>query len=510
MNFLLVISLSLYSLTLQAQPRFTDITNSSGIELPEDILGDANNESLAWGDYDNDGDEDLYLTVNGSNQLFRNNNDGTFTDVTAIAGVGNNSWGVGTAFGDLDNDGDLDLYVVNFGTGADVLYRNNGADNSGNYSFTDVSGAAGLTAMGLDRSSRGMAMLDYDRDGLLDIYVNAIGADILYHNLGNLTFVDVAATVCTGTCIDANTGQGVGIVASDLDNNGWIDLYTGNRSFSPNLLFMNFDGVFTEMTAAAGLANETGLGMGVCALDYNNDLSMDLLWTSWPNTADDAFYQNMNTAMTSFNEVGIDSGVQNPNGWGISCNSGDIDNDGWMDFIITNGFSNTSAANILFHNNGDSTFTDIASSVFATAEQIDGRGVAFADFDNDGDVDVVITDGDSAGFSQTATRLLRNDSLNNNHWLIIKLIGTISNRSAIGARVEIRSNTTTIVQEVSGGAGRGSQNSLPLEFGLGQATVIEEISIRWPHGQTEVVSDISMDQHITIVEKELIFIGSFE
>jgi len=353
-------------------------------------------------------------------------------------------------------------------------------------------------------------MLDYDRDGLLDIYVNAIGADILYHNLGNLTFVDVAASVCTGTCIDANSGQGVGIVASDLDNSGWIDLYTGNRSFSQNLLFMNFNGVFTEMTAAAGLANETGLGMGVCALDYNNDLSMDLLWTSWPNTADDAFYQNMNTAMIGFSEIGVDSGVQNPNGWGISCNSGDIDNDGWMDFIITNGFSNTSAANVLFHNNGDNTFSDIASSLFASAEQIDGRGRAFADFDNDGDVDVVITDGDSAGFSQTATRLLRNDSINNNHWLVIKLIGTISNRSAIGARVEIRTNTTTIVQEVSGGAGRGSQNSLPLEFGLGQATVIEEISIRWPHGQREIFNNVSMDQRITIVEKELIFAGGFE
>ncbi|MBL4659622.1 MAG: CRTAC1 family protein [Alcanivoracaceae bacterium] len=156
------------------------------------------------------------------------------------------------------------------------------------------------------------------------------------------------------------------------------------------------------------------------------------------------------------------------------------------------------------------TFTDIASSVFVTAEQIDGRGIAFADFDNDGDVDVVITDGNSAGFSQTATRLLRNDSINNNHWLVIKLIGTISNRSAIGARVEIRTNTTTIVQEVSGGAGRGSQNSLPLEFGLGQATVIEEISIRWPHGQREIFNNISMDQRITIVEKELIFAGGFE
>ena len=198
---------------------FTDITTTAGIGLTNQLT-----ESVTWGDYDNDGDPDLYLTSQGANNLFRNDGGGAFTDVTATAGVGNGLFSVGTAFGDMDNDGDLDLYVVNFGSGPDAFYRNDGPTGPGGaYQFTDITVTAGTT---IERSSRGMTLVDYDHDGLLDIYVNAIGNDLLYHNQGNLQFEEVAAAVgITGV-----GGQGVGVVATDVNRDGKIDLFTGNRS----------------------------------------------------------------------------------------------------------------------------------------------------------------------------------------------------------------------------------------------------------------------------------------
>ena len=244
---------------------FTDVTATAGVGQPGVL-----NESLAWGDYDDDGDQDLYLTNNGANKLFRNDGNDVFTDVTDIAGVGNAGFSVGTAFGDLDNDGDLDLYVVNFGAGPDVLYRNDGPTGpDGQYVFTDATISAGAT---VERSSRGMALLDYDQDGLLDIYVNAIGGNILYHNLGALTFDEVGAALI----VDAND-TGVGVVCSDIDNNGWIDIFTGNRSSHLNRLYLNDQGVFTDATVAMGI-DQVGLGMGVHVFDYDNDLDLDLYW----------------------------------------------------------------------------------------------------------------------------------------------------------------------------------------------------------------------------------------
>ena len=228
---------------------FTDVTSAAGIGLA-DLL----TESVAWGDYDNDGDQDLYLTNDGPNRLFRNDGGDQFTDVTSEAGVGNAGFSVGSVFGDLDNDGDLDLYVVSFGMGPDALYRNDGPTGPGGvYRFTDVTVTAGVTDQG---SSRGIAMIDVDRDGLLDIYVNAIGPDLLYVNQGDLTFVDQADALGI-----VNTGQGVGVVATDIDADGWVDLFTGNRSSDPNRLFRNDHGVFVDVTATSGIT-EVGLGMG--------------------------------------------------------------------------------------------------------------------------------------------------------------------------------------------------------------------------------------------------------
>ena len=461
---------------------FTDIAAGQGIDVSAKLT-----ESLAWGDYDNDGDEDLYLTSNAANNLFRNDGDGLFTDVTSIAGVGDTGFSVGTAFGDLDNDGDLDLYVVTFTGGPDLLYRNDGpVGPGGDYVFTDVTATAMLTNTS---SSRGIALIDYDRDGLLDIFVNAIGLDIVYRNLGNLVFEDV-----TGLLGIDNGGQGVGVVATDLDRDGWVDLFTGNRSSDPNRAYLNRLAVMTDVTANG--IDEVGLGMGVLSFDYDNDLDFDLYWTSWPGTdpggpQPNALYENLDGS--HFSNVAAASGTLDPGGWGISCNAGDIDNDGWEDFFVTNGFNAGTTPNVLFRNAGDGSFTDVTVAIGGGA--FDGRGVAFADFDNDGDVDLCVTA--DAG---EPTRLWRNDTDSGHHWLTLKLEGTCSNRSAIGARIELETDLGSYAKEISGGAGRGSQNSLPVEFGLAHASAISAIRIFWPSGIVQTLSGVAMNQILPVVE----------
>ncbi|MCH8149449.1 MAG: CRTAC1 family protein [Planctomycetes bacterium] len=461
---------------------FEDITDTAGIALT-DVL----TESVCWGDYDNDGDPDLYLTnQNVANSLFKNEGGGVFTDVTSEAGVGNALWGVGCAFGDLDNDGDLDLYVVNFGMGTDVLYENDGdVGPGGAYVFTDITLSAETT---IETSTRGVAFLDFDGDGLLDIYVNASGEDILYRNLGNLRFRDDAAVVG----VVGNIGNGVGVVATDLDNDGWIDIFTGNRSFELNRLYMNDGGTFTDVTVAVGI-DRIGFGMGVLSLDYDNDLDFDLYWTSWPNEPN-ALYENVNGDATSFPNVAAASQTLDPLGWGISCNVGDVDNDGWEDFFVTNGFDPNSSANVLFRNNQDGTFADVTAALGGAA--FDGRGVAFADIDGDGDLDLCVTA--DAG---EPNKLWENVTNNGHHWVTFDLEGTISNRSAIGARIEVTTDLMTVVKEVSSGAGRGSFNDLPLEFGLGDATTIEQVVIRWPSRIVTTLDDVVMDQVRTVVEQ---------
>jgi len=461
---------------------FTELAADQELHITEKL-----NESSAWGDYDNDGDEDLYLTNNGANNLFRNDGGGVFTDVTTTTGVGDAGFSVGAAFGDLDNDGDLDLYVVTFGVGLDVLYRNNGpVGPGGEYTFVDFTALALVTET---TSSRGIALLDYDRDGLLDIYVNAIGQDILYRNLGDLQFANVAGLLGIN-----NPGQGVGVVASDLDRNGWIDLFAGNRSSEPNRVYLNELSALTDVTANG--IDQVGLGMGVLSFDYDNDLDFDLYWTSWPGTdpggpQPNALYENLDGS--HFTNVTAASETLDPDGWGISCNAGDIDNDGWEDFYVTNGFDPGTTANVLFSNDGDGTFSDVTSVVGGGA--FDGRGVAFADFDNDGDLDLCVTA--DAG---EPTQLWRNDSIGGNHWLTLKLEGACSNRSAIGARVEVTTDLGSYAKEVSGGAGRGSQNSLPVELGLGQASEISDIRIFWPSGIVQTLAGTAMDQILSVEE----------
>ena len=460
--------------------RFTNVAPALGLEQTSQLV-----ESVAWGDYDNDGDEDLYLTGPGPNTLHRNEGNGTFTDVSGPTGTAHPGFSVGTAFGDLDNDGDLDLYVVTFMAGPDVLYRNDGpVGPGGEFQFTDVAASAGITN---EDSSRGMAFVDYDRDGLLDIYVNSIGPNLLYHNLGTMQFADVASALG----VDADD-QGVGTVATDVDNNGWMDVFTGNRSNDLNRLYLNTSASFGDVTVPAGILS-TGLGMGVLSFDYDNDSDMDLYWTTWPgsgaNPTPNALYENVGTG---FIDRATASGTTDPLGWGISCNAGDIDNDGWQDFFITNGFDPGSTANVLFHNQRNGRFKEVVRPLRG-GTLFDGRGVAFADYDNDGDTDLFVTAGVGS-----ANRLWRNDSVSNNHWIQLRLRGTSGNLSAIGARARVTTGGTVQLQEVSGGAGRGSFNSLPLEFGLGAATAVDTIELRWTDGSVQVLQDVAVDQVLTI------------
>jgi hypothetical protein len=231
--------------------------------------------------------------------------------------------------------------------------------------------------------------------------------------------------------------------------------------------------------------------MGVAAFDIDNDLDIDLYWTSWPEVAN-ALYENRGEA--TFENVAAASVTDDPLGWGISVNAGDVDLDGLQDLFVTNGFDPASGPNVLFRNLGDGSFSDVTGVIGGGA--FDGRGVAFADFDNDGDLDLVVTA--DAGESN---RLWRNDSTTGHHWLGLRLTGTSSNRSAIGARVVVRTVDSSYVQEVSGGAGRGSQNSLPLVFGLGAATEVEELTVRWPSGTVRTLRKVPVDRYVDLTER---------
>jgi len=481
----IAVALLAFAGTAAAQPaaNFTDITDSAGVAFTDELT-----ESVCWGDYDNDGDPDVYLThQTGTNSLLRNEGGGQFSDVSASVGVGRVGWGVGCAFGDLDNDGDLDLYVVQFGgVSLDILLRNEGrVGPDGGFVFSDISEQAGITVA---RSSRGVTLLDYDRDGLLDIFVNAIGLDLVYHNLGGLRFEEVAAEVGV-----VSPGLGVGAVATDVNNDGWIDVFTGNRSFAPNLLFINQgDGQFVPLPTSSGI-DRVGLGMGVHSFDFDNDLDLDLYWTVWPGVAN-ALYENLGDGST-YQDIASSSGTEDRPGWGISNNTGDIDNDGWEDFFVTNGFSDTTGPNILFRNNADATFSNLQNALPGGLD-FDGRGAAFADVDNDGDVDLLVTA--DAGES---SRLWRNDTPTSNGWITLALTGRESNRSGIGARIEVETDLRATVKEVSGGAGRGSQNDLPVEFGLGEASEVKRVTIFWPSGIVQDLRDVGMNQRIDVVEQ---------
>ena len=505
--------------------------NVSGTDqsyIVEGMMGGA-----AFFDYDRDGDVDLYV-ANGSsfagfaagehpaNQLYRNDG-GRFADVTVVAGVGDTSWSMGCAAADYDNDGHTDLYVTNYGR--NTLYRNLGTGR-----FADVTTEADVGDMGW---GTGASFGDYDRDGDVDLYVanyvdfsldyespipclwknvkvycGPVGllpaADVFYRNNGDGTFSEW--TKQAG--LQGEKFYGMSALFGDYDNDGWPDLLVANDS-TPNLLFRNLqDGRFAEEALMAGVAY-SGEGvtqgcMGAAWGDYDNDGLFDLFVTNFADEYN-ALYRNEGGGF--FADVSFVAGIGAAPAELVSWGTGffDYDNDGDRDLFVANGHTYPQAdlprvnssykqANSLFENRGGRLVEVSAVAGPGFALRRVGRGTSFADYDGDGDIDLFVLN------LNGPPTLLRNDGDHDNHYLLVRTVGTESNRDGIGARVIISAGGQTQHAEVQSGGSYLSHNDLRLHFGLGQAERVDRLEVRWPSGAVQVLSDIAADQVLTVVE----------
>ena len=455
------------------------------------------------------------------NALYRNNGDGTFTDVAVAAGIADKGYGMGCAAGDYNNDGFPDLYVTNFG--ANVFFHNNGDGT-----FTDVTTQTGT---GDTRWGTSCAFVDYDNDSFLDLYVTnyvkyAIESDqvcmdkgvrvycdprlyegeldILYHNNGDGTFTDV--TESAG--FSGATGRGLAIAWGDYDDDGDMDVYIANDADQNFLYRNNGDGTFTDVSLTAGVGfSEDGdaeNGMGADFGDYDNDGYLDLVVTNFQDQTN-TLYHNEGGGL--FSDVSYASKIGTISlpylAWGVSfC---DYDNDGYQDLFIANGHLHENVQafnptgfyeqpNLLFCNNRDGTFDEVGtdSGSGMGLEKV-SRGFAHSDYDNDGDLDLLVTN------LKGAPDLLENRG-GQNTWLTLKLIGTHSNRDAIGARVKVTTGNLTQIREVRSGSSYLSQNDMRLHFGLGKYRQIDRIEIRWPSGLGEHLEGVKPNQNLTLVE----------
>jgi hypothetical protein len=531
-------------------------SNISGDATNKQFLLEEMGGGVALFDFDNDGWLDIFL-VNGTrldrtqrdpgptSYLFHNNGDGTFTDVTEKARLTRSGWGQGCCVGDYDNDGFNDLFVTYWGH--NVLYHNNGDG-----SFTDVSEPAGIAGSG-SRWGAGCCFLDYDRDGRLDLfvanYVNfdpsrapkpgqsayckyndipvpcgplgfAGGTNLLYRNRGDGTFADVSeesgivrprgpsAMVFVERNWQPTGSYGMGAAAADFDNDGWPDIYVACDS-APSLLYRNnHDRTFREIAVPAGCAfDENGValsGMGVGVGDFDADGWLDIVRTNFSEQVTTLYRNDGNGA---FDDSSIKAGLGiNRKYLGFGVGFLDFDNDGWKDLFLANGHVYSQIANrklhlayrepkVLYRNLGNGRFEDVSAKAGPgiRAENL-GRGCAFGDFDNDGDVDVVVNNLDGP------PSLLRNDGGNRNNWIMIKCLGTRSNRSAIGTRVKLKSSEHTQIDEVMSGSSYYSQNDFRLHFGLGRATKVDSVEIAWPSGLKESFQNLSAN-HLFVIEE---------
>jgi len=538
--------------------QFIDVAERAGLKVPnvwggvehKRIIIETKGSGIAFFDYDNDGWLDIYIT-NGNRldtkwpagaapttHLFKNNRDGTFTDVTEKSGIGRSGWQTGVCVGDYNNDGWDDLFCTFWGH--NILFHNNG-----NGTFTDVTEKSGL-AQAKGRWGTGCSFVDYDRDGHLDLFVcNFVRLDpdnppsigdasfcqwkgvptmcgprglpgdtnILYHNKGDGTFVDVSEKA---GILKPGPRYSITSVCCDFDNDGWPDIYVAVDSM-PSILYQNnHDGTFTDIAVMAGCAynadghEQAGMGLGVA--DYDCDGWFDIFKT---NFADDTSNLYHNNGDGTFTDLSFNSGVGINNtyvGWG--CGFIDYDNDGWSDIVQINGhvypeidkynFGETfKNPRLVYKNLGNGNFKDVSAEMGpGITERFSSRGAAFGDYDNDGGMDILILN------MNEPPSLLHNVGGKKQNWIKLKLIGTKCNRTAIGARARVVSGKHTQMAEVQSGASVMSQNDLRLHFGLGAATVVDAIEIKWPTTQkVERFEKVKANQILTIREGDGI-IGS--
>jgi hypothetical protein len=521
---------------------FTDIAEKAGITVTS-VYGGVDTkkyiiETTGTGvgifDYDNDGWPDIFL-VNGTtlegfpkgkaptNHLYRNNHDGTFSDVTTQAGLAASGWGQGACVGDYDNDGWEDLYVTYYGTNR--LYHNSKGV------FSEVAAKAGVAGTGKEWGS-GCAFVDYDRDGKVDLMVTnyvdfdlstapAPGArpscmwkgapvmcgprglpgakNILYRNRGNGSFEDVTLKAH----IDQTNGHySLGVVAFDFDDDGWPDIYVACDS-TPSILYRNnHDGTFSDVAVTAGAAfNEDGreqAGMGTSIGDFDGDGRLDIFKT---NFSDDTSTLYRNNGDGTFNDATFPAGLGLNTkylGWGTMFF--DFDNDGWPDIILVNGHvypevdryhlgSSYKEPRILYHNLGNAKFADISDSAGpGITEAQSGRGLAVGDLWNDGRESVVISN------MNARPSLLVNDVRSGNHWIALKTAGTKSNRDGLGAKISVKAGNRVLVDEVRSGGSYDSNSDRRVHFGLGTAAKVDFVEIRWPSGLTERFPNVAIDK----------------
>ncbi len=504
-----------------------------GIDTKKYII-ETTGTGVAIFDYDNDGWPDIFI-VNGTtlegfpkgkeptNHLYRNNHDGTFTDVTVKAGLAANGWGQGVCVGDYDNDGWEDLYITYYGHNR--LYHNQ------NGVFTEVAQKAGVAGTGKAWGT-GCAFVDYDRDGKLDLMVaNYVDFDlatapapgdrpsciwkgvpvmcgprglpgaknILYHNRGDGTFEDVTAKAH----IDKTEGfYAFSVSTFDYDDDGWPDIYVACDSTPSILYHNNHDGTFTDVAVTAGAAfNEDGreqAGMGSTIGDYNGDGRLDIFKT---NFSDDTSTLYRNNGDGTFEDVTSAAGLglyTKYLGWGTQFF--DFDNDGWPDLLLVNGHvypevdkqhlgSSYQEPRILYRNLGNGTFADISDSAGpAITALASSRGLAVGDLWNDGKLSAVISN------MNAPPSLLVNQLHNVNHWIAFRTIGTKSNRDGIGARIAVKAGGRLLVNEVRSGSSYISNSDMRVHFGLGAATKLDSVRVRWPSGLIEQFDNLKIDQ----------------
>ena len=532
----------------EALPQLTDITQSTGVKFfhlsaPDNkYIVESMSGGVALIDYDLDGWPDIYFTnaptvemalagKKARGALYHNNGDGTFTEVTDKAGLGDAGWAMGACVGDYNNDGWPDLYVTAFGP--NTLYRNNGDGT-----FTDVTREA---RVGDPRWSTGCAFGDYDGDGWVDLLVaNYVdfrlgdlpkfgegancqyrglavqcgpkglkgAGDALYHNNGDGTFTDVSKAAGVS---DPNGYYGLGVVWADLNEDGRPDAFVANDT-TPNFLYRNEgQGRFSEIAYVAGAAvSENGTPqacMGIALGDYLHAGRLSLFVTNFSEEYNTLY---RNEGKLTFTDVSYASGTASSSlpyvGWGAGFF--DLDNDGWLDLLVVNGHvypqvdtrdigTKYRQPKLLYTNQRDGTFREVSRDVGAalSVPRV-SRGAAFGDLDNDGDIDIVVGELDGPPV------ILRNDGGNRNNWITLELRGTRSNRLALGARVKVVTGKLAQVDEVRSGGSYLSQNDLRLHFGLGKAERVDRVEIRWLSGKTEVLQNLAARSFYSVKEGE--------